>query len=84
MRRPAHLGELGGLYPWALPHLEYCSPLLSGLENVQANKIEDANHYILRTLTGHGKSLSYQELLNICKLDTLECTKKQQSLTLLF
>ena len=50
----------------------------------RANKIEDANHYILRTLTGHGKSLSYQELLNICKLDTLECRKMQQSLILLF
>ena len=50
----------------------------------RANKIEDANHYILRTLTGHGKSLSYQELLNICKLDTLECSKKKQSLVLLF
>ena len=69
-----------------LPHLdlEYCSPLLLGVEKVQANKIDDANHYILRTLTGHGKSLSYQELLNICKLDTLECRKKQQSLIPLF
>ena len=67
-----------------LPHPEYCSPLLLGVGKVQANKIEDANHYILRTLTGHGKSLSYQELLNICKLDTLECRKKQQSLILLF
>ena len=67
-----------------LPHLEYCSPLLLGVGKVQANKIEDANHYILRTLTGHGKSLSYQELLNICKLNTLECRKKQQSLILLF
>ena len=65
-----------------LPHLEYCSHLLLGGGKVQANKIEDANH---RTLTGHGKSLSYQELLNICKLDTLECRKKQlQSLILLF
>ena len=34
--------------------------------------------------TGHGKPLSYQELLNICKLNTLECRKKQQSLILLF
>ena len=69
-----------------LPHLECCSPLLLGVGKVQANKIEDANHYIhvLRTLTGHGKSLSYQELLNICKLETLECRKKQQSLMLLF
>ena len=28
--------------------------------------------------------MSYQELLNICKLDTLECRKKLQSLILLF
>ena len=68
-----------------LPHLEYCSHLLLGVGKVQANKIEDANHYIWRTLTGHGISLSYQELWNICKLDTfLECRKKQQSLILLF
>ena len=68
-----------------LPHLEYCGPLLLGMGKVQANKIADANHYILRTLTGHGKSLSYQELLNICKLDTfLDCRTKQQSLILLF
>ena len=61
---------------FSLPNLEYCGPLLLGMGKVQANKIEDANHYIFRTLTGHGKSLSYQELLNICKLDTLECRKK--------
>ena len=67
-----------------LPHLGYCSPLLLGVGKVQANKIEDANHYILRKLTGHEKSLSYQELLNLCKLHTLECRKKQQSLILLF
>ena len=54
-----------------LPHLEYCTPLLLGVGKVQVNKIEYANHYILRTLTGHGKSLSYQELLNVCKLDTI-------------
>ena len=29
-----------------LPHLEYCSHLLLGVGKVQANKIEDANHYI--------------------------------------
>ena len=28
-----------------LPHLEYCSPLLLGVGKVQANKIEDDNHY---------------------------------------
>ena len=72
------------LASFILPHLEYCSPLLLGVGKVQANKIEDANHYILRTLTGHRKLLSYQELLHIFKLDTLECRNKQQSLILLF
>ena len=67
-----------------LPHLGYCSPLLLGVGKVQANKIEDANHYILRKLTGHEKWLSYQDFLNLCKLHTLECRKKQQSLILLF
>ena len=67
------------------PNLEYCSPLLLGMGKVQANtKIGDANHDILRTLTGHGKSLSNQDLLNICKLVNLVCRKKQQSLILLF
>ena len=66
-------------------HQEYCSPLLLGMGKVQANsKIGDTNHYILRTLTGHGKSLSNQDLLNVCKLDTLVCRKKQQSMILLF
>ena len=67
-----------------LPHLEYCSPLLLGVWKGQVNKIEDVNHYILRTPTGHEKLLCYQDLLNICKLDTLECREKQQSLILLF
>ena len=56
----------------------------SGRGKVQAHKIEGVSQHILRTLNGHRKSLSYQELLNICKLDTLECRKKQQSLFLLF
>ena len=84
IRRFVPMGVMLALYKsFILPHLEYCSPLLLGMGKVQANKIEDANHYILRTLTGHRKSLPYQELLNICKLDTLECRKKQQSLILL-
>ena len=56
-----------GFILFILPHLKYRSPLLLGVGEVQANKIEGANHYILRTLTGQGKSLPYQELLNIYK-----------------
>ena len=85
IRRFVSMDVMLALYKsFILPHLEYCSRLLFGVGKVQGNKIEDANHYILRTLTGHGKSLSYQELLNICKLDTLESRKKQSSLIVLF
>ena len=46
-----------------LPHLEYCSPLLVGVGKGQRNRFEDGNCYILRTLIGHNKSMSYDELL---------------------
>ena len=78
IRRFVSMDVMPVLYQsFILPHLEYCSPLLLAVGKVQANKTEDANHYILRILTGHGKSLSYQELVNICKLNTLECRKQQ-------
>ena len=39
------MGVMLALYKsFILPHLEYCSPLLLGVEKVQANKIEDTNH----------------------------------------
>ena len=66
------------------PEMKLHFNIIWKFRQIQASKIEDVNHYILRTLTGHGKSLSYRDLLNICKLDTLECRKKQQSLILLF
>ena len=46
-----------------LPHLEYCSPLFVGIGKGQRNRLEDGNCYILRTLIGHNKSMSYDELL---------------------
>ena len=47
-----------------LPHLEYCRPLFVGIGTGQRNRLEDGNCYILRTLIGHNKSMSYDELLN--------------------
>ena len=46
-----------------LPHLEYCSPLFVGICTGQRNRLEDGNCYMLRTLIGHNKSMSYDELL---------------------
>ena len=60
IRRFVPMDVMLALYKsFILPHLGYCIPLLLGVGKVQANKIEDANNYTLRTLTGHGKSLSY-------------------------
>ena len=44
---------------FVLPHLEYCSPLLLGVGKVQASRLEDANFYILRSILGYGKTISY-------------------------
>ena len=46
-----------------LPHLEYCSRSFIGIGTGQRNRLEDGNCYILRTLIGHNKSMSYDELL---------------------
>ena len=47
IRRFVPMDVMLALYKsFILPHLEYCNPLLSGVGKVQANKIEDANHYI--------------------------------------
>ena len=56
-----------------LPHLEYCSPLFVGIGTGQRNRLEDGNCYILRTLIGHNKSMSYDELLTTASMKSLYC-----------
>ena len=48
---------------YVLPHLEYCGPLLLGIGKIEANKLEDTNYYILRTILGLSKSLIYEYIL---------------------
>ena len=50
---------------YVLPHLEYCihSPLLLGVGNAETTKIETTNYFILRTILGYSKSVSYDFLL---------------------
>ena len=69
---------------FVLPHLEYCSPLLLGVGKVQASRLEDANFYILRSILGYGKTISYQELLGIVNMKTLEHRRICSSLLLLY
>ena len=68
-----------------LPHLEYCSPLFVGILGTgQRNRLEDGNCYILRTLIGHNKSMSYDELLTTASMKSLYCRRLHQALILLF
>ena len=67
-----------------LPHLEYCSPLFVGIGTGQRNRLEDGNCYILRTLIGHNKSISYDELLTTASMKSLYCRRLHQALILLF
>lgn len=57
---------------FVLSHLEYCSPLLLGVGKVQASRLEDANLYILRSILRYGKTISYQELLEIVNMETMQ------------
>ena len=66
-----------------LPHPEYCSPLFVGTGTGQRNRLEDGNCYILRTLIGHNKSMSYDELLTTASMTSLYCRRLYQALILL-
>ena len=56
---------------YALPHLEYCSPLLLGISNGLKNKLEDTNYYILRAILRYSSSGFYDFLLNLAELQNL-------------
>ena len=48
---------------YILPHFDYCSPLLIGINQTLSDKLENANYYVLRTLFNLPKSISYEQIL---------------------
>ena len=48
---------------YILHDLEYCGPLLLGIGQTEAKKMEDPNYYILRTILGLSKTLTYDYIL---------------------
>ena len=50
---------------YVLPHLEYGSPLLLDVGNVEASKMENTNYFILRSILNYPKSVSYEILLQV-------------------
>ena len=69
---------------YVLPHLEYCSPLLLGVGNAETTKIETTNYFMLRTILGYSKSVSYDFLLKMADIKSLEKRKQFQSLVMLY
>ena len=69
---------------YVLPHLEYCSPLLLGVGNAETTKIETTNYFILRTILGYSKSVSYDFLLKMADIKSLKKRGQFQSLVMLY
>ena len=46
---------------YILPHLEYCSPLLLGINKTLSSKLESVNKYALKTLLNLGNSVDYNK-----------------------
>ena len=69
---------------YVLPHLEYCSPVLLGVGNAETTKIETTNYFVLRTISGYSKSVSYDILLKMADIKSLEKRRHFQSLVMLY
>ena len=69
---------------YILLHLEYCSPLLLGINKTLKRKLESANYYALKALLNFGNSLDYDFLLSAVNMQSLEHRRYYQSLVLLF
>ena len=69
---------------YVLPHLEYCSPLFWGVGNVEASKMESTNYYILRSILGYSNTMSYDTLLRLADIKSLEQRREFQSLVVLY
>ena len=70
---------------YILPHFDYCSPLLIGINQTLSDKLENANYYVLRTLFNLPKSISYKQILLQYNLDSIIKHRRMvQALTLVY
>ena len=65
---------------FVLSHFEYCNSLLIGFGKILNKKLEDANHYGLRTIMNLGRSINYESILRTTDMNTLEHRRIEQSL----
>ena len=69
---------------YLLPHLEYYSPLLVGINRTLNSKLESANKYALKTLLNLGNNLDYDTILSLSDMQSLEHRRSYSSLVLLY
>ena len=69
---------------YLLPHLEYCSPLLIGINKTLNSKLESANKYVLNTLSNLGNNLDYDTTLSLSDMQSLEHRRYYSSFVLLY
>ena len=69
---------------YLLPHLEYCSPLIIGINKTLNSKIESANKYALKTLLHLGNNFDYDTILSLSDMQSLERRRSYSSLVLLY
>ena len=69
---------------FVLLHFGYCNSLLIGVNKTLKKKLEDADHYGLRTIMNMGKNYDYESLLKIANINSLEHRLIEQSSTIFF
>ena len=69
---------------FVLLHFEYCNSLLIGIGKTLNKKLEDANHYGLRTIMNLGRSINYESTLKTADMNTLEHRRIEQSLIIFY
>ena len=69
---------------YLLPHLEYYSPLLIGINKTLNSKLDSANKYALKTLLNLGNNLDYDTILSLSDMQSLEHRRYYSSLVILY
>ena len=69
---------------YLLPHLEYRSPLLIGINKTLNSKLESDNKYALKTPLNLGNNLDYNTILSLSDMQSLEHRRYYSSLVLLY
>ena len=88
LRRLKRLVPCSTLLPlyrcFVLSHFEYCNSLLIGNGKTLNKKLEDANHYGLRTIMNLGRNINYESILRTADMNTLEHRRIEQALIICY